>query len=101
MKAVAILDEDCNILGLGQNEEEARSEAVKTILGDRSATEVVVTHAVEDMWGVLVSRALADQVRKHGGDIDKHQTVIDRRAVFVTTEEYSAIVAIVAAEGHP
>lgn len=90
----ATCDGEGYILGLGQTWDEARKNAVKTVLGDRTETEKVVKAAVEDMDTYGVSADLAAEVRKHGGDVGYRSVPIAGGSrVLVTVGEHAAFCA--------
>lgn len=82
----AILDDCGDPLGFGETVEEAKADAVKTILGSRAETEEFVRSAINGMGVADFSSALAAQFQ-NGNDATMHFIPGSRRS-FETKEEH-------------
>jgi hypothetical protein len=82
----AVLDDCGDPLGFGATTEEAKEDAIKTILADRAETEACIRAAVEDLTVVNFSDALVAKF-KSGEDVEM---AARGKYSFETKEEFEA-----------
>jgi hypothetical protein len=63
----AVLDGDGFIIGVGETEQTAKADAVKSILDDGAATREAIISYVEDLSIVGMTEALRIEVERQGG----------------------------------
>jgi hypothetical protein len=84
---IAVLDDEGCIVGVGDTEEEARADALKTI--ERHPRDYLIA-LVEDMTVRDVSPALAAKAMREGGDVPMKQVCAGGKWLLVTPEEAAA-----------